>query len=63
MWLAGWVGGSLGGWVAGWVGVAMTLRKSFPFGGEMQGTLAGDSDRSQISLSEKSPTTRLAISQ
>lgn len=48
--LAGWVGGSLA-----WVGVAVTLRKLFPFGGEMQGTLAGDSDRSQISLSEKVP--------
>lgn len=37
MWLAGWVGGSLGGWVAGWVGVAVTLRKSFPFGGRNAG--------------------------
>lgn len=58
MYVAGWLAGLVGRWVGGslaWVGVAVTLRKLFPFGGEMQGTLAGDSDRSQISLSEKVP--------
>lgn len=56
--VAGWLAGLVGRWVGGslaWVGVAVTQRKLFPFGGEMQGTLAGDSDRSQISLSEKVP--------
>lgn len=54
----------LGRWLSVWVGgCGHDAAVIISVGAEMQETLAGDSDRSQISLSEKSPTTRLAISQ
>lgn len=45
-----------------WVGVPVKLRNHLNWE-RNAGMLASDSDRSQISLSEKSPTSRLAISQ
>lgn len=48
-------------WLSGWV--CLWSCKNHLNWERNAGILASDSDRSQISLSEKSPTTRLAISQ